>query len=313
VKCLVPATGICCIFLAALGASASAVGTWKSLAPLPVATEGPSAARVGNVIVAAYGCCNDSKRTLLYDIKANKWSEGAEAPGLASSEGIGVADSKNVYALGGRNGAGKDNNRYTPATNAWTELAPMPTGRDGLGAAIIGRTIYTIGGRPETGGPCSSAEGLAIVEKYNIGTNKWSAAAPLPASRSDVGVIAVGGKVYAFGGCGIGGVTGEVDIYDPKTNVWTPGTPMPTPRAGFYGIGVKGKVIYVIGGLNAAKEASAANEAYDTVTNSWSSTTPMPHPRGEMGVVSMGSRIFTIGGGLPAFGSPQPTNDVFTP
>jgi N-acetylneuraminic acid mutarotase len=302
------------MFLAILAASASALGTWKELAPLPEATEGLSTARVGTVIVGAYGytLSGDSNQTLVYNITTNSWLLGAAAPGIASSEGIGVADKANVYALGGRNGAGTDNNRYTPGTNTWMPLAPMPTGRDGLGAAIIGKSIYAIGGRAETAGPCTGGAGMATVERYSISTNTWSAVAPLPISRSDVGAIAYRGKVYVFGGCNESGVTGEVGIYDPKTNTWSLGAPMPTPRAAFYGIGIKKANIYVIGGEEPSGATSPVNEVYNTVTNTWSADTPMLHPRGEMGVASKG-KIYTMGGGLPGFGTPQVTNDVFTP
>jgi hypothetical protein len=307
--------GACCAVVTALFPSASLAGTWKELAPLPEAVEGPSTARVESTIVAAYGftaLSGDSKQNLLYNITTNTWSSGAEAPGIQSSEGAAVADKEHVYALGGRNGAGKDNNRYTPKTNTWAELAPMPIARDGFGAAIIGTNIYAIGGRSETAGPCSGGAGLAEVEKYNIKTNTWKAVAPLPVSRSDAGAMAVAGKIYVFGGCGAAGITPEVDSYNPKTNSWTPEPPMPTPRAGFYGLGVKGKVIYVMGGDSLTGEPSPANEAYNTETKTWKTETAMLHPRGEMGVASKG-KIYTIGGGLPAFGSPQSTNDVYTP
>jgi N-acetylneuraminic acid mutarotase len=312
------AAGLGCVMLASIVPGAAAAGTWESRAPLPEATEGPSTAKVGNLIVAAYGFTllhGDSTQTLIYNIAHDSWSFGPEAPGPVSSEGIAVSHGGSVYALGGRNGAGTDNNRFTPATETWTTLAPLPMGRDGLGAAVIGHSIYAIGGRPETGGPCSGFTQFADVERYDIASNTWTAVAPLPTPRSDVGAIAHGGKIYVFGGCKeeATSVTSEVDVYDRTTNTWSEGAPMPTPRAGFYGIGIKGDKIYVMGGLDKAGAASSANEVYDIADNSWSEDTPMTHPRGEMGVASHGGRIYTIGGGIPAFGTPQFTNDVFRP
>jgi N-acetylneuraminic acid mutarotase len=317
-KSLAITTGVCCAFFVTLVPSAFAE-TWKSLAPLPVPTEGLSAARVGPVIVGAYGFTSsgDSNLTRLYHIEANTWSAGAPAPGIASSEGIGVSERGRFYALGGRNGAGHDNNRYTLATNTWEELAPMPTGRDGLGAAKLEKYVYAVGGRSETAGPCTGGAGLATVERYKVDSNTWEAVAPLPTSRSDVGVMAYAGKLYVFGGCNLTGVTGEVDIYNPKTNTWSAGAPMPTPRAAFYSIGIGGGintgVIYVIGGVESFVVTSSANEAYNTATNSWTKGLPMPHPRAEMGVASAEDKIFTLGGGIPGFGSPQATNEVFEP
>ncbi len=85
------------------------------------------------------------------------------------------------------------NHRYTPATNTWTALAPMPTGRTGLAAAVVGDAIFAIGGRRQIGGPCSG-QPRARVERYNIATNTWSRVAALPARRSDIGAIAHGGR-----------------------------------------------------------------------------------------------------------------------
>lgn len=301
-------------------AYAKGSGTWTPLAPVPAPTEGMSTANVGNLIVAAYGygpfSGGDTNLTRIYNIAHNSWSFGSPAPGPASSEGIAVSHAGSIYALGGRNGAGSDNNRYTPASDTWTVLAPMPTARDGLGAAVVGDSIYAIGGRSQTFGPCTGFPPLATVERYDIATNTWTTVAPLPTPRSDIGAIDHGGKIYVFGGCtgfGPGTVSNEVDIYDRNTNLWTLGAPMPTARAAFYGIGIKGDSIYVMGGEDATGAPSPANEVYDVAHDSWSTATPLPNPRGEMGVASHGGRIYTVGGALPGFGSSQDTNDVFKP
>jgi N-acetylneuraminic acid mutarotase len=315
------AVGLGCVVAASTTSVAFAhpvAGTWKTLAPVPSPTEGMSTAGVGNLIIAAYGFgfFGDTNKTRIYNIAHNTWSFGAPAPLPVSSEGIAVSHGGAVFDLGGRNGAGNDNNRYQPSTNTWKSLAPMPTARDGLGAAVVGDSIYAIGGRSQTLGPCTGVAPLATNERYNIASNTWMAVAPLPTPRSDVGVIAHGGKIYVFGGCtgpGASTATSEVDIYDPTKNSWSSGAPLPTPRSGFYGIGIKGDTIYVMGGLDRTGAASAANEAYNIAHNSWSEATPLPFPRGEMGVVSHGGRIYLVGGGLPAFGTPQSTNDVFKP
>jgi N-acetylneuraminic acid mutarotase len=321
-RVIIPA-GLAGVLAASSAAPALAshhAGAWAPLAPVPAATEGMSVAHVGDVIVAAYGfspasISGDTNLTRLYNIATNTWSRGAAAPGGPSSEGTAVAHGGSVYALGGRNGTQNHmNHRYTPATNTWAVLAPMPTGRTGLAAAVVGDTIFAIGGRQNIGGPCSGRP-LATVERYNIASNTWTTAAPLPARRSDIGAIAHGGKIYVFGGCtnGLSSVSRAVEIYDPVTNTWAKGTPMPTARAGFYGVGIVGGNIYVIGGINAAGRPSAANEVYNIAHNTWTKTTPMRHPRGEMGVTSHGGRIFTVGGSLPAFGASVRTNDGFRP
>ena len=291
-------------------------GTWNSLAPVPAPTEGMSVAEVGNLIIAAYGYSSgDTDLTRIYNISANTWSSGPAAPGGPSSEGTAVAHGGSIYAIGGRDGTQNQmNNRYTPASNTWTQLAPMPTGRTGLAAAVVGDSIYAIGGRSAPDGPCTGGP-MDTVQRYDITTNTWTTVAPLPTARSDTGAIAHGGKIYVFGGCTLGASTAssEVDIYDPATNTWSTGAPMPTPRAGFYGVGIVGDSIYVMGGLDSSGSPSAANEVYNIASNSWSVATPMADPRGEMGVTSHGGQIFTLGGALPAYGTSVDTNDSFKP
>ena len=199
------------------------------------------------------------------------------------------------YAVGGRPTI-VDLDRYEPATNTWVSLADMPTGRGGLGAAVVGNAIYAIGGRTGSS-PCSGGE-LTTVERYDIGTNTWSTVAPLPGARSDLAAVAHGGKIYVFGGCKSGVFLGDVDVYNPVTNTWsTAPLDMPTARASMYGAAAKGNTVYVIGGWNASGQL-VTNEAYKIASDTWSTELAMPSPRAEMGVVFHGGRIFTVGGGL---------------
>jgi hypothetical protein len=74
---------------------------------------------------------------------------GGEASGMASA-----------YAV---------NERYSPAGNNWTEFSPLPEGRHGTGAAVIGRRIYVPGGAPVPGGSRQSDTLLAFkVDFYTI-------------------------------------------------------------------------------------------------------------------------------------------------
>ena len=45
-----------------------------------------------------------------------------------------------LYAVGGTNNEAKSlttNEAYNPATDTWTEKAPMPTARGGIAAAVV--------------------------------------------------------------------------------------------------------------------------------------------------------------------------------
>jgi hypothetical protein len=271
-------------------------------------------ARVGDRIVASYGYANgDTRSTRIYSISTDSWTRGANAPGPRRSEGTAVADEFFVYTIGGRSGLRMlhDLDRYDPHTNRWIQLADMPTARAGLASAIVGNSIYAIGGRRAPSGPCSQPPGgqVAKVERYDIDTGTWHEVAPMPLARSDLGAAVVDGEIYVFGGCRVtqGGVTylRNVNVYDPATNTWS-GAPadMPTARAGMYAVVTLGGKIVVPGGWAGGAKPLAVTEIYSVRHDSWVTGPKMLDPRAEMGVVSKGGDVYTVGGAVPASGRP---------
>ncbi len=302
---------VAAITTAVMATGASGAGTWSTLAPVPAPTEGMQTAVVGNKIVAAYGYSGgDTQLTRIYDIAADSWSSGALAPSPVRSEGAAASHGGFFYAVGGRPVIA-DLDRYDPATDTWTSLADMPTGRAGLGVAVVGNAIYAIGGRTGAS-PCSGGT-LDTVERYDIATDTWSTVASLPSARSDLAAVAHGGRIYVFGGCtDFGTVLADVDVYNPTTDTWsTAPADMITARASMYGAAAKGGTIYVVGGWTPVLGQVATNEAYKVASDTWSTALAMPSPRAEMGVVSHGGRIYTVGGGI--FGASSDLNLSFKP
>jgi hypothetical protein len=312
---------------ASAGPSPSGPGpAWATLAPVPSVgggVEGISVASVGNEIIAALGLdpgVGDTDTTRIYDIAHDTWTFGADAPGT-SSEGAGTAHGGLFYTVGGRvAGPGSapraDLWSYDPASDTWNAaLATMPTARAGLAIAVIGDSIYAIGGRTNTGGPCSGGP-LDAVERYDVASDTWTPVAPLLAARSDLAAAAVGGKIYVFGGCDApGAILADVDVYDPVTDTWSAApTDMPTARAGMYAVETKGGTVYVIGGWDGIGFGLSTNEAYKVSQDKWTAgLLPMPTPRAEAGAVGHGGRIYIVGGSQPGFGASVDANEVFKP
>lgn len=296
-------------------------GTWKILTPVPhvgSGVEGMSVADVGDKIIAALGYdsgVGDTNLTRIYDIASDSWSFGANAPGT-SSEGAGVSHGGLFYNVGGRSAVARNDLwSYNPATDTWTVLAPMQTGRTGLAVAVVGNSIYAIGGRLATGGPCSGSA-LASVERYDIDHNVWTPVAPMPFAMSDRAAATVGGKIYVFGGCsgGFPIFSNSVDVYDPETDAWsTSPTDMPTARAAMYGVATKGDAVYVIGGWDGIQPGLKTNEAYHVAQDTWTIETPMPTGRAETGCAGHGGQIFILGGSKPAFGASVANNEAYKP
>lgn len=350
---------------------AGAAGKWSSLAPIPAGlgpgesgnTEGMTVGQVGNNIIAAYGhdpFVGDTNTTRIYDIDADSWSAGPPAP-LPPRAELAYGDTTHggmFYAIGGRGcatptGVCDNLEQYDPAAASWTTLAPMPTARAGLAAAVVGNAIYAIGGRTATGGPCSQwppfTTELATVERYDIDHGVWTTVASLPSPRSDLGAIAHGGKIYVFGGCQIApmgidndgdGLVDEDDfdgldndgdtlidedppefapVFLSDVDVYNPVTDTwstaPTDMPTARASLVVGKVGNRAYAMGgwAGGPPLSVNEVYNIAKDGWATDTAMITGRGEAGVASHGGRIYVVGGALPAFGSSVNVNEVFKP
>ena len=91
-----------------------------------------------------------------------------------------TAPNGNIYAIAGINASydlTSEVDAYNPASNSWSQVASLPSAREGL-AATTGRdgTIYAIGGWVNNFSTLS-----AEVDAYNPATNTWAQVASLPA------------------------------------------------------------------------------------------------------------------------------------
>jgi hypothetical protein len=61
-----------------------------------------------------------------------------------------------IFAIGGEargmEEAFTTNEGYDPAANRWTDYAPLPQGRHGTGAGVVGDKLYVPAGAPVPGG-----------------------------------------------------------------------------------------------------------------------------------------------------------------
>jgi N-acetylneuraminic acid mutarotase len=177
-----------------------------------------------------------------------------------------IDSSGNVYALGGYGIWGvtpvySSVERWDPASNVWSYVAPMSVGRDFFGSVFGGDgLLYAIAG--ETGKSC---------ERYNPATNFWSPIDDLPELRAGVSAATdAQGRVYAIGGGpALGSPTNTVWRYE--SGHWLPRANMNMARETFgCATDALGR-IYAIGG-----EVTRTVERYDPSTNIWSMLASLP-------------------------------------
>ena len=154
--------------------------------------------------------------------------------------------------------------RYSPATNSWTAMAPMPaSGRRGA----VG---FAVGGKGYLGTGSYSND----FWEYNPGTNSWTSIAPFPGTaRISSVAFNIGSKGY-MGTGDDGGPNGDFYEYNPVTNIWTPLASMPgLPRMEGGGFSINGKG-YIGCGCDFQSGTNYQDFwEYDPIANYWNQIT----------------------------------------
>lgn len=202
-----------------------------------------------------------------------------------------------IYAIGGESAQGIVANveRYDPASNAWTTLAPKPTAVTDVSAAVIGGLIYVPGGRQDAAYRQISDR----LEVYNPRQDRWEERARLPEPLCAYALATFEGKLYLFGGWNGERYLDTVYVYSPDGDMWRVQTPMPTAR-GYAGAAVVGNKIFVIGGFD-GQSALDVNEVYaperdNGVENPWETRAALPEGRYGMGAAGVSNLVYVIGG-----------------
>ncbi len=221
------------------------------------------------------------------------WTEKTPMPAPRNGLAVGVINGI-LYAIGGFHSGAylATNQAYDPATNTWTEKAPMSLAMasNSNNGAVVNGTLYVIGGNAS--GSCTSA-----VQIYNPTSNTWTFGASMPTPTCHAAVVAVNGLIYAMGGTDTSSsvVYNTVAVYDPIANTWSPAASMPTARARA-GAGVVNGIIYVVGGNALPFITVNVNEIYNPATNTWTEGAPMPTARADPGVVVVNGLLYALGG-----------------
>lgn len=153
---------------------------------------------------------------------ANYWTVRQNFPGSTTQLSSVVVNNK-AYVFGSIDGGWANSTRlweYDPATNIWTEKAPMPTtiGRRQPATFAINNRVYFVGGIVMSG--VFTAENW----EYNPSTNSWTRKRDLPQPRGRAGGFAMNGKGYVVMGqtdvSGAGIKRADILEYSPVTNAW---------------------------------------------------------------------------------------------
>lgn len=125
----------------------------------------------------------------------------------------------------------------------------------------------------------------------------WTALAPMPRARQEIGVTELDGWVYAIGGLdATGRVVDTVEVYDPVANEWHTVAPLPERLHHVAAASAAGRV-FALGGLESPDfNPVSAVFAYDPETDMWEARAPLPNPRGAAAAAVIDGLIYLAGG-----------------
>jgi N-acetylneuraminic acid mutarotase len=241
---------------------------WTVAAPLPRGANHVGVAFMDAKLYAIGGFVEQNRRPhnecFVYDISADHWEKIAPLPSACGSVACVVLGGL-LYGIGGAIGDTSEAKRsvdwhlvYDPKADRWEQRAPLPTGRDHVGALAVGNFIHVIGGRVNNFHTNSN-----LHHRYDPAQDKWEVRNPLPTARSGHGAVYYRGKIFVMGGEGTNRVFGQNEAYDPQTDAWEHYAPMSTPRHGLGAVAI-GDAVYVAGGgpIVGGGVQSAVHEAF---------------------------------------------------
>jgi N-acetylneuraminic acid mutarotase len=228
-----------------------ATNVWSAGVSLPTTLNGGAAAVVSNVLYVIGGSPNGSltqtNTVWAFSLTTNEWAAKSNMP-TARQNAAAVVENNVIYVIGGyANGAFLNTvQSYDPATDTWTDWAPMLVGESEPSVGLIGTKIIAAGGFTGVG----NASGQN--EFYNAFSNTWASLHPDPTPRGNACAGAIGRWLYVAGGNGDstkGPALTLTESFYPAQNSWKTLTSMPhaTRLAGSV---VYNGLLYCIGGAD---------------------------------------------------------------
>jgi N-acetylneuraminic acid mutarotase len=163
--------------------------------------------------------------------------------------------------------------RFDPQTRQRETLQSLPAGRSSHDAAVLGNTIYVVGGWEMNDGE-KKWHDTTLAFDLGAATLSWKAL-PQPFQRRAVSAAAANGRIYCLGGMQPkGGATTAVSVYDPAKNAWSDGPAL--VGAGLEGFGTSS---FACGGKLYATTMSGAVQQLTADGGNWIIAGQLQRPR----------------------------------
>ncbi len=230
---------------------------------------------------------------------------GPKLTGLAMVEHGGK-----LYRVGGftaKNGEKEDQSlwsqpdfaRFDPKSGNWESLPPLPEGRSSHDAAVVGNTLYVVGGWQLQGAGESKWHDTAFAVDLSAPKLEWKTIASPQFHRRALALAAWQNKLYVLGGMQEdGGTTTRVAVYDPAANTWSEGPAL--LGSGMDGFGC---AAFACGDRLFATTMSGSIQRLSSDGSRWEFIGQLAHPRFFHRILpSQGHELVIVGGASMATG-----------
>ena len=183
----------------------------------------------------------------------------------------------NVYSFGGivNNTAITNAYKYSPVTNTWTPIAPLPAPRGWFSGTSDGTYIYLLGGVDQ------NFNTTATFWRYDPVSNTYNTSLPSYTIPTYFHASTyLNGKIYRIAGTAIG-TDFHVEVYTIATNSWSMAANYPFANHSLMAVAL-GSYIYA-GGGNASPDKTWR---YDPSTDTWDDTAVADLPAGRSAAAS---------------------------
>jgi N-acetylneuraminic acid mutarotase len=192
------------------------------------------------------------------------------------------------------------------ATITWSPAAPAPLGRFEAQSAVVGDTLYVVGGY--TDAPIIPRN--YSLHAYHPQTDTWSALPDSPRPLTHAGVTSDERYLYFAGG--VVGATNPLELakfdaiaevwrFDTVTETWSALPDLPQPR-GAGALELLGRTLHFFGGTGTDRYSSVGDHwtlSLDEVAQgggTWQVAAPLPNARNHLASAVLGGKIYAIGG-----------------
>jgi N-acetylneuraminic acid mutarotase len=280
------------------GPSSAAIGKWQKLPDVPSddGFEGAGAAVVnGKLYVVGGFTANDPRSQVanvyIYDIKAQRWSDGPSLPAATSHMAVVADANKDIWVMGGWTKAGATDVvwKLPEGKTQWEEGPKLPEPRQSGAAVADSDGIMFAGG--------TAPGGRATDTVWMFRDGAWTVVKPpLSDRREKLAMTSDGaGTVFMIGGVqqSDGNQTKDtVDVYKHQIKGDSANIKLDHPREGASAVYLNGIGLCVFGG-------NEGGTVYDWWCQDASKTPLMPKqevPRSGMAIAVSGGTIYAVGG-----------------